>query len=72
MSTLSSYRSKENHITKHYQLPEKPCSHIRKKRKHQRSLCPKKFWMKSILEDQEGNDQLVADTKIGMIALDRK
>ena len=63
---------KKSHRTKHYQVPEKPCEHCGKKRKHHRSVRPKKFRMRSALEDQERNDQLATSTKSGMVAIGQK
>ena len=63
---------KENHKTKHCKVPEKPCMHCRENRKHHRSLCPKKFRMKSTVEEQEKKYQPASGTETGMIAIGEK
>ena len=46
--------------------------HCGENRKHHRSLCPKKFRMKSIVEEQERKDQPATGAGSGMIAIREK
>ena len=43
--------------------------HCGENRKHHRSLCPKKFRMKSTVEDQETKGQPATGTESGMVAM---